>query len=111
MSAVFAGQRFAVVGLGRNGLPVARALLGFGGKEADKTGSGAGRLRSLLATGGLAPADLAGRQAAPAQTVIAAGAGRRMAGVEHGHHLHLARGQRIDGAPQFGAADAAIEPF
>ena len=27
---VFAGQRFAVVGLGRNGLPVARALLAMG---------------------------------------------------------------------------------
>ncbi len=29
-SAIFAGQRFAVVGLGRNGLPAARALLAMG---------------------------------------------------------------------------------
>lgn len=30
MSAIFAGERYAVVGLGRNGLPVARALIGMG---------------------------------------------------------------------------------
>ncbi|MDT7950582.1 MAG: UDP-N-acetylmuramoyl-L-alanine--D-glutamate ligase [Acetobacteraceae bacterium] len=43
MSGVFAGERYAVVGLGRNGLPVARALIAMGAEVAawdDRHGPG-----------------------------------------------------------------------
>ena len=86
-----------------------RALLGFGGEKGDITGP---RLRFVwwrALVRGRAPADVARRQPPPRQAVAAACAGRRMAGIEYGHDLCLPRGKRIDGAPQFAAADAAIE--